>query len=396
MLVHRHDDLQDDWFEVDLTGARAPEPLFQGQNVERPLLDPAGIRLIGAQLAGGVDYSFFDPRVQRRFNAMKHAYANYRVTLVSYANDLQKAVIYTDGADDPGTYWLIDMATGKSQDLMAAYPTLAPNDVGPTRLFAYKAADGMALDGVLTLPPGSNGAKLPLVVMPHGGPIGVYDSVGFDWWAQAFAARGYAVFQPNYRGSGGHGKAYQEAGMGQWGRGMLTDIRDGVRALADTGVVDPARACIVGASYGGYAALASVTVLNEPYRCAVSCAGVSEVGALMAEDSYNDDSWAGRSNQKFFGSKTPFGPNITSISPIRHADRANAPILLIHGKDDVVVPIVNSYGMEATLKKAGKTVELKVLESTDHWLTLEKTRIDTLAASVAFVEAHNPAAAPAP
>jgi acetyl esterase/lipase len=389
VVVHKHDGAADDWFEADLTGAKPPTPIFEGRSVEDLLLDPSGIRLIGARLAGGANYVFFDPVVQRRFEAMKRAYAKYRVTLISYADELKRAVILTDGADDPGTYWLVDMASGHAQDLMSAYPGLEPKDVGPTQLFTYKAADGTALDGVLTLPPGSVAKNLPIVVMPHGGPIGVYDSVGFDWWAQAFASRGYAVFQPNYRGSGGHGKPLEEAGMGQFGRAMLTDIRDGFRALVDAGVADPKRACIVGASYGGYAALASVTILDEPYRCSVSYAGVTEVGAFMALGRYDDETAYGRSNQRFYGSKTPYGPDITSISPIRFAANAHAPILLIHGKDDVVLPVVNTYGMQSVLEKAGKPVEVKILESTDHWLTLEKTRIETIKASVAFVEAHN-------
>jgi dipeptidyl aminopeptidase/acylaminoacyl peptidase len=136
---------------------------------------------------------------------------------------------------------------------------IEPEQVGPISTVAYTAADGLELDGILTLPPGREAKDLPLVMLPHGGPH-AYDEVAFDWWAQAFASRGYAVFQPNFRGSTNRDDAFVRAGYGEWGRKMQSDISDGLQALADKGIVDPKRACIVGASYGGYAALAGVTL----------------------------------------------------------------------------------------------------------------------------------------
>ncbi len=129
------------------------------------------------------------------------------------------------------------------------------------------------MEGVLTLPPDKEGKNLPLVVMPHGGPIVVGDRARFDWWAQVFASRGYAVFQPNYRDTLGYGEAFRHAADGQYGRKMQTDISDGLTALATAGIIDPKRTCIVGGSYGGYAAFAGVTLQHGLYRCAVSVAG---------------------------------------------------------------------------------------------------------------------------
>src|SRR6202007_2715282 len=135
---------------------------------------------------------------------------------------------------------------------------------------------------------GREAKGLPLVVMPHGGPE-AHDRPGFDWWAQAFASRGYAVFQPNFRGSDGSGDAFRDAGFGQWGRKMQTDISDGVAELARRGIVDPKLVCIVGASYGGYAALAGVTLQHGLYRCAVSYAGVANMDSMQIYDTDDGD-----------------------------------------------------------------------------------------------------------
>jgi dipeptidyl aminopeptidase/acylaminoacyl peptidase len=243
---------------------------------------------------------------------------------------------------------------------------------------------------VLTLPPGSDGKRLPLVVIPHGGPIGIYDHVGFDYWAQAFATRGYAVFQPNYRGSGGYGPVLRQAGLGQWGHRMLTDISDGVMALAKAGTIDSTRVCIAGASYGGYAALASVTLMSGVYRCAVSVSGVTDVGALMENFGDSSDKAEGRYAQALFGAAFSGAAAVADISPLRHADKASAPILLIHGKDDTRVPFVHSLSMDVALTKAGKPVTFIPLEGEDHFWSHESTRVQILTDSVAFVQKYNP------
>jgi dipeptidyl aminopeptidase/acylaminoacyl peptidase len=276
--------------------------------------------------------------------------------------------------------------------LTPARPDIAAGQVGPTRMFAYKGADGTPLEGVLTLPPARTAKALPLVVMPHGGPLYANDEVGFDWWAQAFAAQGYAVLQPNYRGSGGHGLAFVHAGYGEWGRKMLTDMSDGVAALAAQGMIDPRRVCIVGASYGGYAALAGVTLQHGIYRCAVSYAGVADLPALewWDLDRNGDDNEMIRYWRTAVKGDDRAAPALGAISPARHADAADAPILLIHGKHDTVVPIEQSRKMKGALEGAHKPVELIELPGQDHWLSDEAARIQMLKASVEFVEKNNP------
>ena len=187
------------------------------------------------------------------------------------------------------------------------------------------------------------------------------DERGFDWWAQAFASRGYAVFQPNYRGSGGVSAEFRHAGFGQWGKKMLSDIADGVAEIAKRQIVDPKRACIVGASYGGYAALASVTLQQGLYRCAVSVAGPSNLPLFGAWQSqiYGYDNDTSRYWRKLTGADTEGEPVLRAISPALMAEKADAPILLIHGKDDTRVPIAQSEEMASALKRAGKALRVR-------------------------------------
>ncbi len=331
--------------------------------------------------------------LRSRMKGTVKAFPGYHVRINSYSRTFDHLIAFTDGGDDSGTYWRVNISAGKADPIGYAYPKVRSADVGPTRLFNYKAADGLALDGVLTLPPGHKAQKLPVVVLPHGGPIGVYDMPGFDWWAQAYASAGYAVFQPNYRGSGGQGAGFRKAGYGEWGGKILGDIADGLAALAAEGIVDPRRACIVGASYGGYAALAGVTVQQGLYRCAVAVAGPADLPAFLAwhRQGYGSNSESMRFFREAVGVDGAGGVDATSrYSPSALAARADAPILLIHGVDDSVVPIAQSEAMAAALKKADKPFEFIRMKGEDHWLSGSKTRTEMLKASVKFVERYNP------
>jgi dipeptidyl aminopeptidase/acylaminoacyl peptidase len=258
------------------------------------------------------------------------------------------------------------------------------------RSLAFKAADGTALSGYLTLPNGRTAKGLPLIVFPHGGPA-ARDEPGFGWWSQAMASRGYAVLQVNYRGSDGFGTAFLEAGYGQWGRKMQTDLSDGVRYLATEGTIDPKRVCIVGASYGGYAALAGATLDPGVYRCAVSVAGISDMRQFAAWSLRQHDVSVQRYFDRFVGAKGPTDPSLDEISPADHIGAATPPILLIHGKDDTVVPFEQSQTMADALRRAGKPVELVVLRREDHWLSHGETRLQMLQATMDFVAKNNPA-----
>jgi dipeptidyl aminopeptidase/acylaminoacyl peptidase len=308
----------------------------------------------------------------------------------SASDDFNRIVVSTNGPGDSGTYWIVDIASGSADPIGYPYPDVKPSDVGPIRMVDWKAADGLAMSGVLSLPPGRDPKNLPLVVLPHGGPEARNYPV-FDWWAQAFASRGYAVFQPNFRGSSGYGRAFRDAGFGEWGRKMQSDISDGIAELAREGIVDPKRAYIVGGAYGGYAALAGVTVQHGLYRCAVADAGVSDPAGMLDYAREHDGSLTEmRYWKSFMGVSTPLESELNAISPLKLAAHADAPILLTHGKDDTVVPISQSYAMQHALQDAGKPVEMVVMPNEDHWLSREETRTLMLKSAVAFVEKYNP------
>jgi dipeptidyl aminopeptidase/acylaminoacyl peptidase len=374
--------------DLSLTGD-AEKPIPDQDRIRYPLVDPVSHLWIGNILMNDEqDAVLFSPAQQARWRSARKAFPNNIANLRSWSSDFGKLVVYTDGGDDSGTYWFVDLASHKALPIGGAYDEIKPDDVGPARMIQWRAADGLALSGVLTLPPGRNPKSLPLVVLPHGGPE-ARDYPEFDWWAQAFASRGYAVFQPNFRGSSGYGVALRNAGLGQWGRKMQTDISDGVAELAHQGIVDPKRACIVGGSYGGYAALAGVTVQHGLYRCAVSVAGVADLAKMLE---YNRDR-AGRPSDTMRYWKAFIGTDadLNAISPVARASDADAPILLIHGKSDIRVPIYQSERMEAALKSAGKPVQFISLPDGDHELSRADTRIQMLSAAVAFVQKHNPA-----
>ena len=240
---------------------------------------------------------------------------------------------------------------------------------------------------------GSGGApkNLPLVVLPHGGPA-ARATADFDWWSQALADQGYAVLRPNYRGSA-LPMRFLAAGFGEWGRKMQTDLSDGVRYLVREGIADPARVCIAGASYGGYAALAGVTLDPGIYRCAVSIAGPSDLKRMLkwVSDKHVDrDNVELRYWDRFMGVTGPGDPALEKISPVKHIDAVNVPVLLIHGRDDTVVPFEQSEVMFDALRHAKKDVEFVQLKHEDHWLSRSETRLQMLQTSVAFLRAHNP------
>jgi dipeptidyl aminopeptidase/acylaminoacyl peptidase len=296
-------------------------------------------------------------------------------------------IVRTSGNGDSGTLYFVDVAKRQATPIGNERMKVPAAAVGPISRLAYTAQDGLALDGVLTLPPGKPATNLPVIMLPHGGPH-AHDEVQFDWWAQAFASRGYAVFQPNFRGSTNRDQAFVNAGNGEWGGKMQTDISDGLAALAKQGIVDPDRACIMGASYGGYAALAGVTVQQGLYRCSVAVAPVADLEVLKNTE-YRESgrsTMTRRSLREEFGDRSDLSP----VSPRQLAGRADAPILLIHGRDDTVVPFEHSTKMAAALGDAGKPYQMVELREEDHWLSRSATRKQMLSEAMAFVLKHNP------
>ncbi len=332
------------------------------------------------------EYVYFDPARQALQLGIEKVFPGMEAHAVSVTLSGDKAIVAVEAPTQPRTYYFLDRDSHAATRIVSDYPNLSAADLGEMKPYPYKARDGLDIPAYLTLPPGKAGKNLPLVVMPHGGPDG-RDAIGFDWWAQFLANRGYAVFQPNYRGSKGYGAAFNHAGFHQWGLKMQDDISDGVKKLIADGIADGKRVCIVGASYGGYAALAGATFSPDLYACAVSVAGVSNLGDMMAmerrrsgDNSQTVSFW----NSRIGGEED--GARLDATSPALHADQVRAPVLLMHGKLDTTVPYLQSEMERDALTRAGKKVEFVTFDGDDHYFSLASTRIQMLTALEKFLK----------
>lgn len=319
-----------------------------------------------------------------------HVLANYpghRALITSSSDDHGKLSIYLEGPTAPsGAHLVLDLRTNEALVLGANYPALTLASTGEVKYVTYTARDGMKIDAYLTVPRG--GAKnLAAIVVPHGGPE-ARDTGGFDLFAQFFASRGYAVLQPQFRGSSGFGRQFAFEGRKQWGRKMQDDVSDGVKYMTSNGIADPNKVCIMGWSYGGYAALAGATLTPELYRCVIAGAGVGDlIDMLVWSAKYN----SARYWRKNIGDSVKDKPAIDAVSPALHASKVKAPILLIHGDLDSTVPIRQSEIMANALKAAGKPYEFVRLEKEGHSIVFPSTRTKTMQAMDAFLAKHNPA-----
>ncbi|MFN3228599.1 MAG: alpha/beta hydrolase family protein [Asticcacaulis sp.] len=336
---------------------------------------------------------YFDPAMQASMDGLHKAFSGQIISILDKTTDMNTWLVGAEGKGDSGSYYLFDRATGKVDYLAVKYEALEPEVVGEQTYTHYMAADGLKIPAYVTLPPAARmGTKpmknLPLIVLPHGGPQ-ARDVHGYDYWAQTLASRGYVVLQPNFRGSDGYGEAFVRAGHGQWGRKMQSDLSDGVRHLAKEGLIDPKRVCIVGASYGGYAAMAGPSLDPGVYRCASAVAGVSDLESMV---DWEERQSGGKFSQTVAYWNRFMGPREgwSAVSPLKQIDKITVPIQLIHGKDDTVVPLIQSTQMRDALQKAGKPVEFVELKGEDHYLSKQETRIQMLEAMVKFLETHNP------
>lgn len=356
--------------------------------VEGVYTDPFDDRVVGARL-GGPDrpYRWIDGATDKRFASIGRTFAGKTISIESRSADNKKVIVEVDSASTPPTYYLIDYVAKKADIVGEQYPGLVDQPQGTVRQFTYSARDDYGLFGYLTIPAGAAEKNLPLVVLPHGGPHS-RDNPDFDWWSQFLASRGYAVLRPQFRGSTGLGTEHLEAGKGQWGLRMQDDITDGVKALVSQGIVDPKRVCIVGASYGGYAALAGAAFTPDLYACAVSVAGVSDLGELLGYE----EKMGGDETDSFYWDRESIGTRdeakVGEKSPARHASNIRAPILLIHGSNDSVVPFAQSQMMDNALKAAGVPHQLVTLDSEDHWLSSSVTRTRMLSEIEKFLAAN--------
>jgi dipeptidyl aminopeptidase/acylaminoacyl peptidase len=336
---------------------------------------------------------YFDPQFAALQTEIETFFPESNVDLVSWDREFSKVVITVHGGSTAGTHYLLEPATGTVSLLGLARPRLPDASISPVRIVEYTSRDGTDLFGYLTSPVGREISNLPLVVLPHGGPE-ARDYYDFDLWAQFLASRGYAVFQPQFRGSSGFGQDFAEAGYRRWGEEMQDDVSDSIGALATRGFIDPDRVCIFGWSYGGYAAMAGATLTPDLYRCAVAGAGVSDLNAMMIherDDGYGSSQlyWA-RNIGDFRGRENRTA--LSGVSPANNVEHASIPLLLIHGTADLVVPHEQSEIMVEAMNAADRPVEFISIEGGPHSFSEMRVsdHIAILTNLERFLLEHNP------
>lgn len=338
---------------------------------------------------------WLNPELRRLQGVIDRALPNKVNLIVNRSDQGNRILIWSSAADDPGTYFVYDRPSRRIEAFASPYGRLIDRAFAPVRPVTFRARDGAEIPAYLTLPAGRPGRDLPLILMPHGGPF-ARDSWDFDPWVQFLASRGYAVLQVNFRGSTGYGRAYVERGFGQWGSGMIDDLEDGVDWLAGQGTIDPHRVCVMGASYGGYAALWAPIRHPDRYRCAISLAGVTDVRAILRYDNrfviaprYTRE-W----RRRVQGEE---GTDLAAISPLQQAARLRTPALIAHGDRDRNVPVSHSRNLVRALARAGTNanVESVFYPEAAHGFSRPQDSADFLRRVEAFLARHNPAEPPA-
>ena len=335
---------------------------------------------------------FSDPVIDEHMRAIRGFFDDSaNVYVVDSSEDSRTILLYVEGPHDHPSYYYYQTTARRIQPVGIVQRALTDVATPLASVVNWTTRDGKELSGYLTVPQSApaGAGRLPLVVYPHGGPE-LRDYLTFDPWVQYFAARGYAVFQPNFRGSEGFGRAFAESGYGEWGRKMQDDITDGVQMLVNQGTVGAERMCIVGASYGGYAALAAASLTPDLFKCAVSIAGISDLEGFIdwRKHYWGSDSEAYTYWLTAIGDPDADEQRLRDVSPARLVDRIKIPVLLIHGTDDDIVPISQSRAMKKSLDQAGMPTELIELEGEGHSRWTSENEMRTLATVDAFLWKH--------
>lgn len=368
-------------FSVALDGSLTKKEVLSNPRVDVDDLLTIGRkhRVVGASFATERrQVEFFDPELKKIAASLGKALPNQPlIRFFDSTADESKLLLLAMSDNDPGHFYIYDKTTRKLAEVAAVRPELGSYKLATVQPISFPAADGTAIPGYLTLPPGSDGKNLPTIVMPHGGP-GARDEWGFDWLSQFFAARGYAVLQPNFRGSTGFGSGwFQKNGFQSW-KTAIGDVNDAGRWLVKQGIAAPTKLAIFGWSYGGYAALQSAVADPDLFKAIVAVAPVTDLEALKAEtlNYANHDL-----TSAFIGS----GPHVREGSPAQNANRFKAPVLMFHANRDLNVDVAQSRLMADKLRGAGKSVEYVEYKDLDHQLEDDGARAEMLDKSDAFL-----------
>lgn len=371
--------------EIDSKTARIKRILGEASTHDAQglvLNSSTGEALAIRELSDKLYYQWLDPELAKEFNAVAAALPNApsSVRLESFDTAVNKIVVLAWGAGTHPTYYLYNRAKKALTKLASSYSNVPATKIGERLAVSYKARDGINVPAYLTLPSNKNPEKLPTIILPHGGPY-ARDTDNFDYWSQFLANLGYAVLQPNYRGSTGYGDDYFLKGFKQWGLAMQDDLDDGLAWMIEQGYTDANRVCILGGSYGGYAALVASFKSTDKYRCAVSFAGVSDLDALF-------DRWAIAFQLTSAARRLQNGSLRDQYSPLKRVKDIGIPLLLVHGDADERVPVGHSRSLAAALQRAKKPHTYIELPNGDHHLSLQSHRETFLSAVQDFLAEH--------
>lgn len=328
---------------------------------------------VGAQFMTGTTKTLFIDEASpeaRLYHALEAAFPGQSVLITSRTADGKLALVQTSSDRNPGDFYVFDTVAKKADYLLSRRDWFDPEQMAQMMPVAVTARDGMTLHGYLTIPHGSDGKHLPLVVNPHGGPFGIEDVWGFDTETQLLAAAGYAVLQVNFRGSGGYGRAFEHAGARQWGGKMQDDVTDATHWAIQQGIADPARICIYGASYGAYAALMGAAREPTLYKCVVGYVGVYDLPTMHTDGDIQERGSGETYLREWIGTRE----ELAAISPNRMADRIKAPVFLAAGGKDERAPIAHSKMMEKALGSAGVAVETLYFPTEGHGFYVDANR----------------------
>lgn len=328
--------------------------------------------------------AFFD---ERSTDALLHrkleaAFPGQEVFITSRTDDGGLALVEVASDRNPGDFYVFDTRAGKAAYLLSRGDWFDRDQMAPTSGIELVARDGVQLHGFLTIPAGAAPKALPMVVLPHGGPFGIFETNAFNTEAQLLAKAGYAVLRLNFRGSGNHGRAFQQAGALEWGGKMQDDLTDATRWAIAQGIADTDRICIYGASYGGYAALMGAAREPALYRCAAGYVGVYDLPMMTSVDRRKSKSLA-TFNDEWVGTDTAA---LAATSPNRLADRIRIPVFLAAGGEDETAPIEHSRKMEAALKAGGTPVESLYYSKEGHGFYVQAHRIEFYQRLLAFLD----------
>jgi acetyl esterase/lipase len=368
-------------YSVLLDGSGKKELVFSRPDVDVDDLVTIGRkdRVIGAGYATDRRrIEIFDPQMKQvRGSLAKALPQSPMISIIDATEDENKLLILAQSDTNPGTFYLLDRGAHKMAQVLPVRAELAGLQLAEQKAISFPAADGTMIPAYLTLPPGSSGKNIPAIVMPHGGPS-ARDEWGFDWLSQFFAARGYAVLQPNYRGSAGYGEQwFMNNGFQSW-RTAIGDVNDAGRWLQKEGIAAPGKLAIVGWSYGGYAALQSAVLDPDLYKAIVAVAPVTDLDLLRNQ-------YLNFTSYRLVDAEIGRGPHVEQGSPARNAARFKAPVLMFHGDKDENVRVDESRLMKDRLAGAGKRVEYIEFPGLDHYLADPTARTRLLSTSDAFL-----------